>query len=81
MTIHKLEGLFQETFGDADLKISEQMTANEVPKWDSFNHIKLMIAIESEFEFRFSAEEISGFRNVGDIVETMRNKGVEIDWN
>ncbi|MFH1024904.1 MAG: acyl carrier protein [Planctomycetota bacterium] len=50
------------------------MTASDVPGWDSFNHINLVIQIEEEFHVRFTTEEVSNFKNVGDLIRTLDSK-------
>lgn len=76
----KLNGVFQEVFQEPDLKVHAEMTATDVYNWDSFNHINLVIAIESAFDLTFTSLEIAGLANVGDLVKLMQSKGADIDW-
>jgi len=69
-----------EVFEDPELEISPAMTARDVANWDSFNHINLVIAIETEFNVRFKTKEIKDMANVGDLVPSLRAKGCAIDW-
>ena len=46
----KLEKLLKETF-EID-KISLNFSMDDIPEWDSFNHIELIIAIEKEFKIK-----------------------------
>jgi acyl carrier protein len=46
----KLEKLLKETF-QID-KISLNFSMDDIPEWDSFKHIELIIAIEKEFKIK-----------------------------
>ena len=46
----KLEKLLKETF-EID-KISLNFSMDDMPEWDSFKHIELIIAIEKEFKIK-----------------------------
>jgi len=70
----KLNGIFCEVFDDDDIKITPEMTANDVDGWDSLSHVNLIVAIESKFNIRFSQKELLTFKNVGDLLNCIRNK-------
>jgi acyl carrier protein len=80
MNIDKLQGVFREVFEDSELAIVPEMTAQDVPEWDSFNHINLVVALEEAFSVVFSSDEIARMRNVGDLVERLQKKGISIRW-
>ena len=46
----KLEKLLKETFQIE--KISLDLSMEDIPEWDSFKHIELIIAIEKEFKIK-----------------------------
>ena len=46
----KLEKLLKETFQIE--KISLDFSMEDIPEWDSFKHIELIIAIEKEFKIK-----------------------------
>ena len=62
-----LTEIFRTMFNMPDLEIRDDLTASDVPGWDSFNHINLIISIEEEFGIRFTSEEVSGMKNAGDL--------------
>jgi len=62
----KLTDIFRTLFDDQSLVLRDDLTAPQVPGWDSFNHINLVMQIEEEFGFRFSTEEISSLKDVGE---------------
>jgi acyl carrier protein len=70
----KLNQIFCEVFDDDDIKISPEMTANDVDGWDSLSHVNLIVAIESKFKITFSQKELLTFKNVGGLLDSIRSK-------
>jgi acyl carrier protein len=70
----RLNGIFGEVFGDDSLKITPDLTAEDVDEWDSLAHIRLVTTVERSFHIRFSAAEIGALRNVGELVQLIRAK-------
>jgi len=62
-----LTEIFRTLFNMPNLEIRDDLTAGDVPGWDSFNHVNLIINIEEEFGIRFTSGEVSGMKNVGDL--------------
>lgn len=80
MSLDALQNVFRDVFDDEDLIIRPEMTAKDVPAWDSFNHINLIVAIEAEFGIRFTSAEVTGMKNVGELVKMLNKKECEIAW-
>jgi acyl carrier protein len=80
MSVEKLTAIFQDVLEDSNLALTKTLSAKDVGSWDSFNHINLVISIETEFAIRFTTEEIGNLQNVGDLVELLIRKGVSINW-
>jgi len=51
---NKLEKIFRVVFDDEEICINDEMTADDIEEWDSLMHIHLLIAIEKDFDVRFS---------------------------
>ena len=64
-----LNRAFIDVFDDDSIVLSPQLTAEQVPGWDSLTHIRLVLSVEKAFGIRFSAAEIGKLANVGDLVE------------
>lgn len=52
-------------------EISPASSRKNTPEWDSFKHVEVIMAIESEFDARFSVEEIEAFKSCGDILRAI----------
>lgn len=57
-----------------DLQVTVETTAEDVEGWDSFNHINIVVAVESKFGIKFHTAEVEELRNVGDLVELIEKK-------
>ncbi|MEO9340441.1 acyl carrier protein [Mesorhizobium sp. SB112] len=70
----KLTGIFRDLFNDDSIVLRDDTTAADIPTWDSFNHINLMMMVESEFKVRFKTSEITHLKNVGELMNLIANK-------
>jgi acyl carrier protein len=70
----KLTDIFRTLFDDPSLVLRDNLTAPDVPGWDSFNHINLVMQIEEDFRLRFTTEEISSLANVGEFKALIARK-------
>jgi acyl carrier protein len=73
----KLTEIFRTLFNDSTLVLRDAMTAADVSGWDSFNHINLVLQVESDFGLRFSTEEIATLKNVGEFKVLIARKLAE----
>jgi acyl carrier protein len=60
--------IFRDVFLSDDLVLTPSLNANDVPGWDSFRQIEIIIATEQHFGIKFSTREIDQLANVGDLV-------------
>ena len=68
-TLAKLQDICREVFEDPSLRLTVETTAEDVPNWDSFNHLNIVAAVEQRFGVHFRTSEIESLKNVGDFVE------------
>ena len=70
----EVQDIMRDVFDVDDLVISENTTAEDVEEWDSLSHIRLIVAIEREFGFKFKNSEIETLKNVGDLIKLIESK-------
>jgi acyl carrier protein len=70
----KLTTTFHDIFDDKDIQIGPETSASDIENWDSFNHINLVLAIQSSFGIKFSSSELESMENVGEIVTLIQRK-------
>ena len=70
----KLTKIFQSVFKNPGLIINDQMTAVDVKGWDSLSHMVLIAEIEERFEIKIKLKDLNNMKNVGDMIEIIKNK-------
>lgn len=71
----RLEGVFHDVFDDDSIRLTPKTTANDIEDWDSIEHINLIGAVEDEFSMRFKMGEVSGMKDVGEMVGIIMKRG------
>jgi acyl carrier protein len=66
--------VFREIFDDEDLIITPETNASTIDDWDSYNHINLIVALETRFEVSFTTKEIGSMTCVGDLLSLLDDK-------
>jgi acyl carrier protein len=61
-------------FGNGNLVLKDDLTANDVENWDSLSHMLLIAEIENSFQIKFKLKELNKMRNVGDMIELINQK-------
>lgn len=73
-TLDTVTEIFRDILDEDDLTLLPETTADDVEAWDSLTHVQLMVAIEKRFGIKFTSREISGFRNVGELLAAIESK-------
>ncbi len=69
-----LTDLLREVFDDPDLAIAPTTSADDIDAWDSMTHITLIVAAEQTFGIHFTAAEMDGMRDVGEMARLIAAK-------
>jgi acyl carrier protein len=69
-----LTEIFHDLFGDDDIVLTPELTADDVDGWDSIKHISLIVAVEDRFGFKMKTSEIDRLSNVGDLIRIIAEK-------
>lgn len=72
--VEKLTAVFQEVFSDSSLVLNDDMTANDVEKWDSLTHMLMISTVEERFGVKFKLKELNKLKKVGDIIAILSEK-------
>ncbi len=73
--IERLNTVFRDVFGDDSISVNPRTTADDIDDWDSIEHINLIAAVEEEFDMRFKMREVSGMKNVGEMIQIISERG------
>jgi acyl carrier protein len=72
--LSSITDIMRDVFDVDDLTVTLDTTADDVEDWDSLSHIRLIVAIEREFGFKFKNSEIESLKNVGELVNLVATK-------
>lgn len=70
-----LADIFSEVFMRDDIAIDPSLTAKDVPGWDSFKQVEIIMAAEERFQMRFTSSEVDRFERLGDLMDAVAKRG------
>jgi acyl carrier protein len=68
----KLKRIVIETLKISEAAYSEELTAGDIPEWDSIGHVNLLMAVEREFEIAFDVTDAIDIESVGDLQDMVK---------
>jgi acyl carrier protein len=76
-TLHEsLTEIFRDVFM-RDVELRPELTAKDVPGWDSFKQIEIIVALEERYGIKFNTRELDSLHNVGDLMRVVSGKTKE----
>lgn len=72
--LERVNKVFKDVFDDEDVAVTFESTAADVEGWDSLRHITLIEAVEDEFDMRFQMNEVTGMKDVGEMVDIIAER-------
>lgn len=72
----KLVNICSEVLAIDPTELGPESNASNVDVWDSLKHWEIIAAIEMTFGIEFSMDEAASFKNLGDIDEFLKSKGL-----
>ncbi|MCI5568425.1 MAG: acyl carrier protein [Candidatus Alectryocaccobium sp.] len=76
--LEKLKQLLSEQFGYDESTITEDTDFKDDLGADSLDLFEMVMALEEEYSVEIPAEDLSDINTVGDIINYLREKGVEL---
>jgi acyl carrier protein len=70
----KLTDIFRERFANDDIVLTPTTTAADIEGWDSFNHLSVIVAVETRFGVKMTTREIENLVDVGALVAAIASK-------
>ena len=70
----ELTEIFNEVFMSDTMKLTPELSAKDVPGWDSFKQIEIMVTVEERFKIKLNTREIDSLKNVGDLAQVIARK-------
>jgi acyl carrier protein len=72
-TYAALTEIFNDVFMK-DMQLTPELSAKDVPGWDSFKQIEIIISCEERFGIKLNTREIDSLKNVGDLAKVIESK-------
>ena len=72
--LQQLTEIIRDVLNNDTLTLTPDTVAADVPEWDSFNHINIVVATEAKFGIKFKTAELEQLRNVGEFVALIKQK-------
>jgi acyl carrier protein len=69
-----LSEILRDVLGRDDLQLRPGLMAKDVPEWDSFAHVNIIVAAEMRFGVKFMTAELERLRNVGEFASLIESK-------
>jgi acyl carrier protein len=63
--------VFRDVFDDESISVNDKTVAADIEDWDSLEHINLILAIEQKFKIKFTLGEVTGMKNVGEMIDVI----------
>ena len=79
MMSEKLYNIISKIFSVPITEINYESNPETIESWDSLNLYMLIDDIETEFNVKFTLEEILEIKNVGDFKKLLVNHGCELN--
>lgn len=76
--LKRLESIFLDTFIEDNFDFSLETTQYDIGDWDSLNHIRLLTAIEQEFNLEFDIKELEKLTCVSALISVICAKTISI---
>ena len=74
----KLIALFSEELGVPQASLSDVSSPDSIEQWDSLAAMRLVAAIEADFNVRLTTKEIMKMRTIGIARAVLKEKGVTV---
>lgn len=72
--LEALTTIFRAALGADEIVLKPETTTHEIPKWDSFRYVEIILQVETELGVRIRAREANKVKNVGELVALIQSK-------
>ncbi len=72
----KLKQIFADIFGVDSSSVGENSSVDTIEKWDSFNHMKLVLALEEQYNVKFQTNQTIEMLSYPQVKQVLSEHGV-----
>jgi len=73
ITIEQLQDIFRSAFS-SQISINKESSKENLPEWDSINHLNLIVELEDSLNIQFTPEEIESMKSVEILLNLIQKK-------
>jgi acyl carrier protein len=70
----RINRLIKSVFDLSDSQVSQDLSKDAIPRWDSLTHMDLIISLEKEFSLQLSIDDIVRMRSLDSIRAVVAEK-------
>ena len=75
----KLYSIISKVMNVSIDSLNDESSPESISSWTSFNGYVLLYELETQFQVKFSIDEVTDVKNISDIKRHLRNHGVSLD--
>ena len=75
----RLKAILSKVLGIEEDKITDDTSPDNVEAWDSFNGLMIVSELESNFNVKFTMDEVTAVKCVKDIKDALKRHGVLLE--
>ena len=64
-----IKPIFEEVMDVENIELHDALSAQDVSNWDSLARVTFIVDLESHFSIRFSIQDLSELKNIGQLVD------------
>jgi acyl carrier protein len=69
--------IFKKLLNNPRIEIQPNMVTGDIPGWDSFKNVELLLACEEALGIRFKSKEIDALKSLGDLIRACESKVIK----
>jgi acyl carrier protein len=70
--LSEITDIFRSVLDDPCIELTPETTSDDLPFWDSMNHIALIVEAECRFDIQFQTSEIEELTSVGELLRMIQ---------
>ena len=70
--LNSLSEIFNDVFFLDEIVLEVTLSQKDIPGWDSFNHINLVMAVEEKFGIKINIQKMQELKSVEDFLNEIR---------
>lgn len=76
-TAARIQNVLRSVFTPQNGDFPDFCGPDDIPDWDSMNHLSLVMALNEEFNIDLDFDEVMAIEKVGDIKDVLDRKGIQ----